>query len=105
MENGTVLRTQGNMNQTIFQPTPLDLSFAKILETGESVKLVYVHDSQEGIVREKSGDTFIYRYKGRKITDKKELARIRKLAIPPAWTDVWICRKPNGHIQAIGFDV
>jgi DNA topoisomerase-1 len=33
------------------------------------------------------------------------LERIRKLAIPPAWTNVWICKKPNGHIQATGYDL
>src|SRR5207247_11340785 len=36
--------------------------------------------------------------------DRHELRRIRSLAIPPAWTDVWICPRPNGHIQATGRD-
>jgi DNA topoisomerase-1 len=39
------------------------------------------------------------------IEDPKELDRIRKLVVPPAWTHVWICKSPNGHIQATGFDV
>ena len=41
---------------------------------------------------------------GSRITDDNELARIRKLAIPPAWTDVWICPSPKGHLQATGRD-
>lgn len=41
---------------------------------------------------------------GRPIRSERELARIRAIAIPPAWTDVWICPRPDGHIQAIGRD-
>jgi DNA topoisomerase-1 len=41
---------------------------------------------------------------GRRVTDKATLARVRALAIPPAWTNVWICRGPDGHIQAVGRD-
>jgi DNA topoisomerase-1 len=67
--------------------------------------LVYVKDSDEGITRIKKGKGFAYHYKGKPIQDTRELERIKKLVIPPAWTNVWICHSPNGHIQATGFDV
>lgn len=58
-----------------------------------------------GIRRVRRGKSFIYlRQSGKPVTDADELARIRALAIPPAWTDVWICPKPHGHLQATGRD-
>lgn len=67
--------------------------------------LIYVTDEAPGIRREKRGNRFIYLGPtGRRITDERVLARIRKLAIPPAYTDVWICRDPRGHLQATGRD-
>jgi DNA topoisomerase-1 len=42
--------------------------------------------------------------RGKQVTDRRTLDRIAKLAIPPAWTDVWICPEPCGHIQATGLD-
>ena len=48
-----------------------------------------------------------FRYRARdggKVTDVETLARIRKLAIPPAYEQVWICQDPNGHLQAVGRD-
>jgi DNA topoisomerase I len=68
-------------------------------------KLRYVSDRWRGIRRELSGDGFDYfRANGAKVTAKNELARIRKLAIPPAYRDVWICPYPDGHLQATGRD-
>jgi DNA topoisomerase IB len=59
-----------------------------------------------GIARRRCGRGFSYRWwNGQKVADDDTLGRIRKLAVPPAWTDVWICPWPNGHIQAIGTDV
>jgi DNA topoisomerase-1 len=74
-------------------------------EAAESAGLVYVSDEDRGIRRERSGDAFTY-YKptGDPVTDEAALDRIRKLAIPPAWTDVWICTKASGHLQATGRD-
>jgi DNA topoisomerase-1 len=67
--------------------------------------LVYVNDTEVGIRRSKSGDGFIYvSASGEPVTSAKALARIRTLAIPPAWTDVWICARDEGHIQATGRD-
>src|SRR5437762_8904208 len=58
-----------------------------------------------GLRRRKSGKSFSYVDDGgKRITDREVLDRIAALAIPPAWTDVWICPWPNGHIQAIGVD-
>jgi DNA topoisomerase-1 len=58
-----------------------------------------------GIERKRAGKGFTYvRPDGTRLTDRKEIARIRALAIPPAYTDVWICPYPNGHIQATGRD-
>ena len=67
--------------------------------------LRFVSDNDPGIRRLKSGNGFRYvGANGRAIRDRKTLERIRKLAIPPAWTDVWICPDANGHIQAVGRD-
>lgn len=67
--------------------------------------LVYVSDEQPGLSRVRHGKGFSYRdVKGRAIKDRDELARIRALAIPPAYTDVWICTNPRGHLQATGRD-
>jgi DNA topoisomerase-1 len=67
--------------------------------------LVYVNDEMPGITRIRNGRSFRYRdAQGQWIRDPEEIARIRKLAIPPAYTDVWICPRPDGHIQATGVD-
>lgn len=67
--------------------------------------LVYSDQSAPGIRRIAKGKSFAYlRPDGKALRDAKTLARIRALVIPPAWTDVWICTKPNGHIQATGRD-
>ena len=68
-------------------------------------KLRYVHDSMPGITRHKGPNGFDYRTRGGELVrDIDTLKRIRALAIPPAWTDVWICPDPNGHLQAVGRD-
>ncbi len=67
--------------------------------------LVYVSDSDPGITRRRAGRGFGYRMPdGRVVRDASTLARIRALAIPPAYTEVWICRNPRGHLQATGRD-
>ena len=58
-----------------------------------------------GITRRRAGKGWVYLDpKGRQVKDPETLARIKSLVIPPAWTDVWICPFPNGHIQAVGLD-
>ena len=67
--------------------------------------LVYVSDAMPGHRRVRRGASFAYRRPdGRWLADEAELARIRRLAIPPAYTDVWICPLPHGHLQATGRD-
>jgi DNA topoisomerase-1 len=67
--------------------------------------LRYVTDDRPGITRRRAGKGFSYRDPyGERITDRRELERIRDIAIPPAWTSVWICPNPRGHIQATGRD-
>lgn len=70
-----------------------------------SAGLVYVSDTEPGIRRRRAGKGFSYRGPdGKTVKDKEVLDRIRSLAIPPAYTDVWICADPDGHIQATGRD-
>ncbi|MET0130097.1 MAG: DNA topoisomerase IB [Stenotrophomonas chelatiphaga] len=67
--------------------------------------LRYVDDSQPGYQRRRAGKGFAYRDPaGQAVRDADVLARIRSLAVPPAYTDVWICHWPNGHLQATGRD-
>ncbi|QDE38166.1 DNA topoisomerase IB [Luteibacter pinisoli] len=67
--------------------------------------LVYVCDTDQGITRCKRGKQFTYTgVDGKRITDEDVLARIRALAIPPAYERVWICPNPRGHLQATGRD-
>ena len=67
--------------------------------------LVYVNDSQPGYYRKKVGQGFVFEdAKGTKLTDEETLLRIKSLVIPPAWTNVWVCAKANGHLQATGID-
>jgi DNA topoisomerase-1 len=74
-------------------------------KSAEAVNLVHVHDNQPGINRIKKGVDFIYVSGKKKIKDKLTLNRIKKLVIPPAWENVWICHLENGHLQATGIDV
>jgi DNA topoisomerase IB len=67
--------------------------------------LIYVSDEQPGIRRRRSGKGFSYVDRdGRRIASETELMRIRALAVPPAYVDVWICPNPRGHLQATGRD-
>ncbi len=65
----------------------------------------YMTDAMPGISRRRTGDTFTYvDPQGNPIDDDDTVARIRSMALPPAWERVWICPKPNGHLQATGVD-
>jgi DNA topoisomerase I len=75
------------------------------VEAAKMAGLRYVSDKKPGIRRERVGENFSYiGVNGKPIKDEETLKRIRSLAIPPAWTDVWICPNPRGHIQATGRD-
>lgn len=74
-------------------------------EAAEFAGLCYISDDQPGVRRKKRGKGFTYALpNGERLTCPDTLARIRKLAIPPAYTQVWICPKADGHIQATGRD-
>ncbi|HUG27129.1 MAG TPA: hypothetical protein VMK53_02440 [Gemmatimonadales bacterium] len=67
--------------------------------------LCYATDAERGITRRRTGRGFSYRtVSGRPLRGTTTLERIRALAIPPAWNDVWVCPYPNGHLQATGRD-
>lgn len=70
-----------------------------------TANLRYVNDKDPGIERIKKGKNFLYSYQQKKVTENNELERIKKLAIPPAWRNVWVCISADGHIQATGYDI
>ena len=75
------------------------------VKSAKAVSLIYTSDQEyDGISRRKSGKKFAYFNDGEKIKDAEEISRINKLAIPPAWENVWICALQNGHLQATGTD-
>src|SRR5271154_1300332 len=81
----------------VFPPDPL--------ESAKIAGLRYVALTEAGITRRRRGKGWTYwAQNGRRITDRKAIARIQSLVIPPAWTRVWICPTPAGHIQATGRD-
>jgi DNA topoisomerase-1 len=83
---------------------PLDVSLPNIA-FAQAAHLNYVHDEDPGIRRRRAGKGFAYYWPdGRLVREPEALARIRHLAIPPAYTHVWICADPDGHIQATGRD-
>lgn len=75
------------------------------LGTARVAGLRYVSDSTAGIERRRAGKGFVYKDRqGAKVKDVTTLQRIRRLAIPPAWTRVWVCPSTDGHLQATGRD-
>ena len=67
--------------------------------------LQYVNDALPGIRRSRVKKGFVYRdARNQVINDPNQLARVKALAIPPAWKDVWICVSASGHLQATGRD-
>ncbi len=75
------------------------------VQAAEAAGLEYVSDDEPGIRRKRAGKSWSYiGLDGKPIKDASELKRLRSLAIPPAWTDVWISPNPNGHIQATARD-
>ena len=83
----------------------LSPDIADPMAAAKSAGLRYVNDDDPGIRRQRAGKDFHYLDPdGRRISDSGTLARIKRLAIPPAWTDVWICPRADGHIQATGRD-
>jgi DNA topoisomerase-1 len=95
----------GKINQQE-HPTATELVAAlDPVTSARAAGLRYVMDTIQGIRRQRIGEEFQYLDpKGGPIADPNELGRIRSLGIPPAWTEVWICPTPRGHLQATGRD-
>ncbi len=86
-------------------PAPSDEPILDPRQAAKAAKLLYVTDKKPGIRRERDGETWrFFKPDGSEVTDEDEIARIKKLAIPPAYVDVWICPNPRGHLQAVGRD-
>jgi len=78
---------------------------AEAIEAAEDAGLRYVSDDRTGYTRKAKGDDFEYfDTEGNPIRDEQRLLRIKRLGIPPAWSDVWICPSANCHVQATGRD-
>ena len=103
-----MVHSRGGYGKAVFCWSSRPVSAQGIVDpkdAAESAGLRYVSDDRPGIRRKKAGSGFTYtRADGARITDREVLNRIKALAIPPAWTVVWICPFANGHIQATGRD-
>jgi DNA topoisomerase I len=76
------------------------------IDAAEAAGLRYIMEGEPGYTRKRKGRGFIYLDpKGKQVTNPQLIARFKALVIPPAWSDVWICRRQNGHIQVTGRDV
>ncbi len=85
-------------------PAPDEMSLDP-RDAARAAHLHYVDDSRPGYTRRLGPDGPVYLDpKGAAVTDDEVIARLKKLAIPPAYTDVWICADPRGHLQAVGRD-
>jgi DNA topoisomerase I len=94
-KEGMILPASSNNDEVVVDPK----------DAAETAGLRYVSDVRPGIHRKKAGKAFTYiRAEGSRLTEPHVLKRIKALAIPPAWTDVWICPFVDGHIQATGRD-
>jgi DNA topoisomerase-1 len=110
--NGTSLAAQAPMALALVPTLPRSRRRPRLrriaLDPGEAAdaaQLRYVSDSRPGIQRLRHGRAFRYAgLDGQAVRDLLTLRRIRSLAIPPAWTQVWICPVAHGHIQAVGRD-
>ncbi|HSK41332.1 MAG TPA: DNA topoisomerase IB [Arenibaculum sp.] len=89
------------------EPMNMDMQDEEAQRAAEIARLRYVDDHSPGLRRRESDGAEEFDYvdaRGRPVGDARTLERIRRLAIPPAWKDVWICPSPNGHLQATGRD-
>ena len=86
-------------------PSATALQITDPTQSAKSAGLRYVTDASPGIRRKKVGTGMVYLDPdGAVIRDADVLGRIKSLAIPPAWREVWICEDPFGHLQATGID-
>jgi DNA topoisomerase I len=108
-ETSKLHRSILNVNETVLSLSMLNLSEAVSAKEGPEIAKIahlrYVTDSSKGLRRIASGKGFRYLdADGKTISDDATLRRIKSLAIPPAWKNVWICPVENGHLQATGCD-
>jgi len=89
-----------NINKKAIQASLYDMA-----KSADTVNLDYVSDDNPGFKRKRTGKHFSYYDGNDKIKDKEILDRIKKLSIPPAWENVWICKLAIGHLQATGLDL
>ena len=95
----------GASGRTVAEPKPNGAIAEELVAAAEEAGLQYVSDERPGYSRRAKGKDFEYfDTEGKKIRDEQRLVRIKRLAIPPAWTKVWISPSANGHIQATGRD-
>ena len=95
------------MPSSTHHPTPASVKEASSPAAAQAMEagLIYVSDGDPGIDRRRAGKGYAYRQpNGDAVRDPATLQRIRALAIPPAYTEVWICRSARGHLQATGRD-
>jgi DNA topoisomerase-1 len=86
-------------------PGKIALAVPDEVRSAEQAGLRYIIPKGAGIKRRKIGKGFVYlNAQNQPVKDAETLARIKSLVIPPAWSSVWICPNPNGHIQAVGWD-
>src|ERR1022692_1608033 len=98
-------RASARVPSAIKEPVPVASAAAEAMEMAVAAGLVYVSDSDPGIRRLRKGSTFAYiKPDDRPLAATSELGRIARLAIPPAYEEVWICTNPRGHLQATGRD-
>lgn len=94
---------------TLIEEMPVQKKLFRVIakdpsRTAREAGLVYVSSSEPGFTRVRKGPEFIYMDGNKRLRDKEHLERIRKMVLPPAWENVWICKLPNGHLQATGMD-
>src|SRR5947207_15955648 len=95
----------GASGGTVAEPKLNGAISDELVTAAEQAGLQYVSDERPGYSRRAKGKHFQYfDTEGKLIRDEQRLCRIKRLAVPPAWTNVWICSSPNGHVQAIGRD-
>jgi DNA topoisomerase-1 len=98
------MEAYANQKEVVF-PMHLEVIASDPAQSAKDAGLRYVTDTAPGIVRKRRGRGFSYvGPDGKAVRDPEVLARIKSLVIPPAWTNVWICTNPKGHLQATGRD-
>lgn len=108
--NGTIIYAEFGIMLLLNEDISLSNKIMKNIlhdpeKTAKAVNLIYINNTQPGIKRIRKGDKFIYLQGKDVIKDTDVLNRIKRLVIPPAWEDVWICPHENGHLQVTGLDV